>query len=260
MGLEHVTTARYTTDVFFGFLRSLSKRWRTLPLDPRIPRSLLLRYGDVASIAASVSGSNAKTIVDSVISLISHEPATWGGTAQGEGLEWKWNVPEGVRQFASVEDSATYLELVQRLLAPEIHSAFVESQGKVSPADPGETCPPHISSDLWLTVSHLIRAERWDQVVREAGAFFEHYLRGKHGGNLEGFGAKLIAEALHPERGCLGGDDRSEKEGWHLLSRGFTLALRNPVTHGRAEGTTESTAFQVLALLSMIISRTEGEG
>ena len=128
-----------------------------------------------------------------------------------------------------------------------IETAIFEVQNAESDEDLAASL---VDVELWSKIDHLVIGERWDQVVSQAVIFFEHSVRTRAGLPNSVIGVDVMKEAFRPGGGALElatGENPSETEGWHLLAKALTMAVRNVAGHrieDRADGRTY--AFGVL--------------
>jgi hypothetical protein len=188
--------------------------------------------------------------------LLEHEPAMWSGARgmTGEG-EWRWEVTRLFRRYENVQTANDYIETVTKLaeesaqqvtqMVPFATPSALAGKGLsldlsdwsgentfLSPTVP--LFGDGIDFELWEFVRPLVEAGRWEQVAREAAAFVETQTRNWTGSKKEIL--PLMSQLLNPKKVQSKNDEGrkqelNEAEGWHLLARGFFIAVRNHVIH-----------------------------
>jgi hypothetical protein len=141
-----------------------------------------------------------------------------------------------------------------------LHLAVLEVEIRATDAEP---LPSRwIAPQLWAEVGHLVELARWEQVVLQAVIFFEDWIRNRAGFPNKKIGADLMSDAFGPAgRLALGkGEAASEGQGWALLARGLSMAVRNPAGHRidqRADA--ERFALGVLGVITLLMTQVELE-
>ena len=87
-------------------------------------------------------------------------------------------------------------------------------------------------STLWNHVSNLYEQGRWEQVASQTVIFAEDRVRAWSGAPETLIGEDLWTHVLKPDGGLFPmGRTPGEKQGWHRLGMGLSLAARNVDTH-----------------------------
>jgi len=230
-GLAHVRGGERFIGPFLAMLRGVARQLDELPMDPKNVPTLTMNLGDLARCVRLEPGDARLADVEAVVRLIPHEPSTWHGNLQGEREELVWsNVPWHISRFRDVETVEAYLAELEAFVGPPRSMSALAAE----PVPHADAAAPD-----WATLLHprlrehvepAITGARWDTLIREASAFLEHELRTRATFGTELSGVDLAKEALKPG-GPLAmppAGHPSEQEGWHLLTRGFVQAVRNP--------------------------------
>lgn len=260
-GLAHVDGGDRFYRPFFRFLDFVAGELDALPNDPENVPSLSLRFGDIAR-GVRESGANASLLhVDAVLGLLEHEPITWTARGTDRREDWTWpDVGWHLSRFAGISDVADYLDRLWSWTQPSW--AAPPNADVVAP--PADSTPTAAASVQWIEAQHVglrvhieqdIASDRWIAAVREACVYLEDELRsrGRLASHLVGV---ELAQAAFGTGGALVmpvDGSKSEQEGWHLLCRGFTQAVRNPFAHRRRE-TSEVTASSAIGVVSLILT------
>lgn len=125
--------------------------------------------------------------------------------------------------------------------------------------EPEETATESlVDVELWSKIEHLVVGHNWDQVVSQSVIFFEHWVRRRAGLPNDLVGVDLMRDAFKAG-GPLAlaiGESASETEGWHLLARGLTQAVRNVAGHRIEERPDAKTyAMGVLGTVSLLMTQ-----
>ena len=130
---------------------------------------------------------------------------------------------------------------------------------EVETGDP-EEAPSATKADeeLWSSVGYLADAEQWGHLVTQAVVFFEHWTRTLAGFPNSLIGVDLMTAAYKPG-GPLElaiGENPSEGEGWLLLAKGLTMAVRNVAGHRIEErDDAQKYALGVVGAITLIMTQ-----
>ncbi|MFI4971036.1 MAG: TIGR02391 family protein [Hyphomicrobiales bacterium] len=273
------------TDLVNDFLRVLAMaclKLTTFQPDPKNLVTLELTSEEVIAELNRASEQTHPFFAQEIYESLEHEPAMWtSGRSQSQDGTWKWQVSRSIRPYVNVRTIEDYVEVVAK--------AAEESALQAEQIVPMATSAPHlvvssleqlygaqsfeqssfapqvpllgsaIDAELWEFVRPLVDEGRWEQVARESAAFVETSARrwtGSDRGVLE-----LMSELLAPPKRKDSSDRRtsalrSEQDGWHMLARGFFMAIRNHVVHNSV-GTEEELQYGLGALgtASLLIRR-----
>lgn len=273
----HRADASDLVRLFLRVLNLACRKLATFSPDPQKVVTTELTSSDVLSELTGPDGESVPLASPEIYELLQHEPAMWtGGRGINPDGEWRWELSRSIRPYCQARTMNEYVEAVAR--------AAEESAVQIAQLVPLLVQPPYptddeglgtgvgiptassvvgheaffapripllgsgIDADLWEYVRPLVEAGRWEQVAREAAAFVETRTRDWTGSRREIL--DLIHEVLAPQGEAHDKEsaaDRSEKEGWYLLGRGFFLAIRNHVMHNSV-GTEEELQYGLGAL------------
>jgi hypothetical protein len=209
-----------------------------------------------AEVYAVLSDDLAKLLTpQEMYEFLEHEPAMWSGgrgmTAEGE---WRWEITRPFKRYDNVTTIEEYIYCVTALVEEHAQQVartvpFVmptkgpllagldeyadeSDQHYLQPEVP--LLGSGIDYELWEFVQPLVDSGRWEQVAREAAAFVETRARDWTGSKQDVH--VLMSQLLKSAMGELKeAEERrqelNEAEGWHLLARGFFMAVRNHVMH-----------------------------
>lgn len=113
-GLAQIAEAADVVEAFLELVRTLATRWAEADVGPDRVVTLQVGYPDIVRIAGRGQPAN-RILVDQLMALRPHEPATWGGSWSGEEISWSWEVPEEILQFRGVRDVAAYVAVIREL-------------------------------------------------------------------------------------------------------------------------------------------------
>jgi hypothetical protein len=110
--------------------------------------------------------------------------------------------------------------------------------------------------ELWAFVAADVAAESWGKVITQAGVFTEDRIRRWAGRPSAETGVDLMAAVFGPQGAFRLGVVPAEQDGWHLLARGSTMALRNPGAHRISDRSDHKTyAMGVLGSFSVLLTQ-----
>ena len=136
-----------------------------------------------------------------------------------------------------------------------LETAIYDFEVLKQPDDPASS--ESIDPELWSQVGHHVQAEDWISVASQTEIFVESKLREWAGRPREEVGVVLMQAIFAPKGGefPLGLTD-GEREGWHLLARGFAGALSNVDRH-RLEDRADAKryAIGVLGTASLLLTQ-----
>jgi hypothetical protein len=264
------------------FLRVLSMACEKLRhFVPNPQKAVTLEVTSTDVYAELSDGEKTLLAPQELYALLEHEPAMWSGgrgmTAEGE---WRWEVTRPIRRYEDVRTVDDYIAAVTALteehaqqvagVVPlagptDFDTRIATASSYVVEADQLQLQPEvpllgaGIDFELWEFVRPLADAGRWEQVAREAAAFVELRARDWTGSSQEVL--TLMSQLLKPKKteGKVADELRqelNEAEGWHLLARGFFMAVRNHVMHNTV-GTEEQLQYGLGALgaASLLVRR-----
>ncbi|MHB0978875.1 MAG: TIGR02391 family protein [Thermoleophilia bacterium] len=89
-----------------------------------------------------------------------------------------------------------------------------------------------VDPELWEHVKHLVEQEQWGQVASQTAIFVESMVRECAGLPAGEVGKTLMTAVFSPEKGEFPlGRTEGERQGWHMLGMGFSMALGNVDRH-----------------------------
>lgn len=88
-----------------------------------------------------------------------------------------------------------------------------------------------IDPDLWKRVAQLVQVEDWTSLASSVAIFVEDRIRSWADRPASEVGVALMSAVFSPKGEFPIGQTESEREGWHLLARGFAAALSNVDRH-----------------------------
>jgi hypothetical protein len=91
--------------------------------------------------------------------------------------------------------------------------------------------PASIDPELWEHVGRLVEMEQWAQVASLTAIFVESQIRQWAGRPATEVGEALMTAVLGDAGAFRLGQTPGERQGWHRLGMGFSLAIRNVDTH-----------------------------
>lgn len=109
---------------------------------------------------------------------------------------------------------------------------FERASGQATPAKPPTTIDETgIDPGLWAHIAGLVADGDWGKVASQTAIFTEDRVRNWSGRPRNEVGEKLMS-AVFGEHGVfpLGSND-GERQGWHRLAMGISMALRNVDAH-----------------------------
>jgi uncharacterized protein (TIGR02391 family) len=117
-----------------------------------------------------------------------------------------------------------------------------------------------VDPELWAFVAPDIEREAWGKAVSQACIYFEDRIRKLAGGPAEEVGERLMT-AVFGENGeyRLGVTD-GEKQGWHRIAMGISMALRNAANHRIDDRPDHKRyAFGVISTCSLVLTQLKFE-
>jgi hypothetical protein len=251
-GLLQVGAADYV-EAFLATIGVACKKLREFSPSPVKVETLHITDEDVFEELAHRSMDSGLSSSELYV-ILEHEPPMWTG---GRGLSpdgsWRWEVTREFRRYCGVDTIPRYVEVIAQAveeIGHTVDSGFrppdeasetiaSNSMGAVTSSAflGGQLLTPQvpllghgIDPELWEFVRPLVEAGRWEQVAREAAAFVE--TRARDWTNSRENALDLMSNILKPSRSTSGQrHEFSEEQGWHLIARGFFLAVRNHVAH-----------------------------
>lgn len=285
----HQAGAQDIVGIFLHVLDLACRKLATFTPNSQKVVAVELTSEEVRHELAGDEGELPELAAQELYELLQHEPATWTGSrGMSPDGEWRWEISRAMRPYCSAHTIEGYVDAVTR--------AAEESAAQVAQMVPSSAQVPYlaaeqsleadllssteaempsghevffaprvpllgsaIDADLWEYVRPLVEAGRWEQVAREAAAFVETRTREWTGSRREVL--DLMQDLLAPQtrRGVSDREtatERGEQEGWHLLARGFILAIRNHVMHNSV-GTEEELQYGLggLGTASLLVRR-----
>lgn len=257
-GLTHAPGAESVVDGYLTVLRALAARWQQIPNEPHRPAELTVRYADLIGYLGRGVGGVAKPLVDAVESLLSMEPATWGGNRAGNPGDWTWSVPRTVTRFADVVNVGSYLTTLAATLGAHVHRATpVVVQSTTVDSSPPDATGLH----PFLRRSAVPLFDNGHFAAAVFDAFKAVEVRVRELSGIDESGRKLMQRAfggtapvidVSVEAGRAGLD---EQEGFTLIFMGVMQGIRNPKAHLLIEQEDQQRAFEYLAMASILLRR-----
>jgi hypothetical protein len=252
-GLHRAGTTGYVT-LFLQVLSMTCQKLREFVPNPLQAVNLELTSEEVY---AALSDDLASLLTpQELYTLLEREPPMWAGGRgmTGEGM-WRWEITRPFRRYEEVVTLEDYVETVTALVEeheqqiartipfavrPGTRDLIEDLDESVAESDQHFMQPEipllgsGIDRELWEFVQPLVDEGRWEQVAREAAAFVETRTRAWTGSKQDVL--PLMSKLLKPDstQTTDSADRRqelNEGEGWHLLARGFFMAVRNHVIH-----------------------------
>jgi hypothetical protein len=110
--------------------------------------------------------------------------------------------------------------------------------------------------ELWEHVSAHVAGEQWGTVASQTAIFTEDRIRKWAGRPAEEIGQKLMTAVFGDKGDYRLGLTDGEKEGWHRLAMGVSLALRNADAHRIQDRTDHKRyAMGVLGVSSLLLTQ-----
>ena len=282
----HRAEAKDLVDLFLRVLDLACRKLATFTPDPQKVVTIELTSSDVLGELTGPGGELPPLSSAETYELLQHEPAMWtGGRGMNPEGEWRWELSRSIRPYCRARSIEEYVDAVARaaeesavqvaqMVPLSVQAPYLTEDEGIGTVLGTSTVPPvathdgffaprvpllgsAIDPDLWEYVRPLVEAGRWEQVAREAAAYVETRTRDWTGSRREVL--DLMHEVLAPPKEPQGKEsaaERSEQEGWHLLARGFFLAIRNHVMHNSV-GTEEELQYGLGALgaASLLVRR-----
>jgi hypothetical protein len=251
-GLHHVGADDYIR-LFLTILALASTKRREFVPDPETVIQVELTSDEVLT---ELNRRNGVLVLppSELYELLEHEPPAWsGGRGTNPDGGWRWEITREMRRYHAIHTIDEYVDAVAELteesarqigqmipfsVSNPLHSEGADLFGApltehifLTPDVP--LLGSGIDSELWEYVRPLVEAGRWEQVAREAAAFVEtrtHELTGSKREILD-LMSELLAPPKHQPAARETAAERNEADGWHLLARGFFMAIRNHVMH-----------------------------
>lgn len=281
----HRAEAKDLVDLFLRVLGLACRKLATFTPDPQKVVTIELTSSDVLGELTGPGGELPPLSSAETYELLQHEPAMWtGGRGMNPDGEWRWELSRSIRPYCRARSIEEYADAVARaaeesavqvaqMVPLSVQAPYLTEDEGIGTVLGTPTVPPAshegffaprvpllgsaIDPDLWEFVRPLVEAGRWEQVAREAAAYVETRTRDWTCSRREVL--DLMHEVLAPPKEPQDREsaaERSEQEGWHLLARGFFLAIRNHVMHNSV-GTEEELQYGLGALgtASLLVRR-----
>jgi uncharacterized protein Ymh len=127
-------------------------------------------------------------------------------------------------------------------------------------SQPDEVSSDTIDPELWRHVQSIVRNEDWTALASSVEIFVESRVRVWAGRPASEVGVNLMSSVFGPKAEFPMGLTESEREGWHLLARGFAAALSNVDRHRIQErADLRRYALGVLGVGSLLLTQVRWE-